>query len=335
MASVSPTPTELPDVTVISPQRWRENYWKPRATKLLSRWKQVQVSYYGGKYSIQRLLALDEYTRNTSLLRVVLVCAGTPLPMVALVFILESIPLQNPLDGWSSNFGFWIRAVVLVSVVINGVMVEATYVLDDFHVTVYQLVLLSVCVSIGVTALTMLTASILVFPIPFFVLSTIPIFYCILMISFRLIMGVVVVRKLIASRDQVVEYIKLVGAETSPVGIFPMYEILFRAAGRAGYQLPVIMLLPLVKLMAKNIVLRYTRVKEDMVPVEVIFTVDFFNALYVSTCMQSATSLTSVIAITLADLAQTLVMLYGLRRRTGSILSPLNKPSTPTTMVTS
>lgn len=62
-----------------------------------------------------------------------------------------------------------------------------------------------------------------------------------------------------------------------------------------------------------------------MVPVEVIFTVDFFNALYVSTCMQSATSIAGVMAITITDLTQTFVMLYGLQQRTSSLLSRLER----------
>ncbi|EGZ18219.1 hypothetical protein PHYSODRAFT_332055 [Phytophthora sojae] len=194
-------------------------------------WKQRQVNYYGGKYSIQRLLALDEYTQKTSLWRVVLVCACTPLPMVSLVFIQESIPLQNPLDGWSANYGLWIRAVVLVWEVINGLVVQATYLIDDFHVTVHQFILLSGSVSIGVAAVTMLTASILIFPIPFFVLTTMPLFYGILMISFRLIMGGVA----------------------------------------------------------------------------------------------SATSIAGVMAITITDLTQTFVMLYGLQQRTSSLLSRLER----------
>jgi len=71
-------------------------------------WRRMQVSYYGGKYSIHRVLALDEYTRNTSLLRVLLVLYATPLPMVLLVFGQELIRLQEVNEGWSatSDCGF-------------------------------------------------------------------------------------------------------------------------------------------------------------------------------------------------------------------------------------
>ncbi|KAG6576195.1 uncharacterized protein IUM83_18082 [Phytophthora cinnamomi] len=86
-----------------------------------------KVSYYGGKYSVHRVLALETYTRNTSLGRVLLVCVGTPLPMVALVLGQELGPLQDPKDGWSSNYGFWIRTSVLECVGIPTLTVQATY----------------------------------------------------------------------------------------------------------------------------------------------------------------------------------------------------------------
>jgi hypothetical protein len=63
---------------------------------------------------------------------------------------------------------------------------------------------------------------------------------------------------------------------------------------------------------------------EDMVPETVIFTVDFFNALYVATCMQAATSTLSIVAITLTDLTQTNGMLYGLHRQTATLSAKLH-----------
>ncbi|GMF51415.1 unnamed protein product [Phytophthora fragariaefolia] len=61
-----------------------------------------------------------------------------------------------------------------------------------------------------------------------------------------------------------------------------------------------------------------------MIPVEVIFTADYFNAVYVATWMQSS-SVQSVIAITITDLSQTMFMLYGLHCRTIKILSRLHR----------
>eukprot|EP00644_Phytophthora_capsici_P019680 jgi/Phyca11/133811/e_gw1.771.1.1 len=77
-----------------------------RATKM---WFGMQLSHYGGKYSIERMLALEEYTRQTTSTRVLLVCFGVPFLILLLVVWQESIPLQDPADGWQVNYGFWLR----------------------------------------------------------------------------------------------------------------------------------------------------------------------------------------------------------------------------------
>lgn len=44
-----------------------------------------------------------------------------------------------------------------------------------------------------------------------------------------------------------------------------------------------------------------------------------FNAIYMATCMQSATSDASIVAMTVLDISQTSAMLYGLHRRTNTL----------------
>ncbi|KAF4144651.1 hypothetical protein GN958_ATG06181 [Phytophthora infestans] len=104
---------------------------------------------------------------------------------------------------------------------------------------------------------------------------------------------------------------------------YPAYEALFRFAKGSSYQLPVILLLPFIKVAVKNMVLRCMASMEDMLPEAVIFTVDFFNAVYVATCMQSASSATAITVITTTDLSQTIIMLFGLHHRTAELLPRL------------
>ncbi|KAJ8579151.1 hypothetical protein ON010_g33 [Phytophthora cinnamomi] len=299
------------------------------ATKLFSVWKRLQLSYFGGKYSIHRAIALDEYIRNTSLLRVVVVCVGTPLPMIVLVFTQESIPLQDPNDGWRVNYGMWIRACILVCVVIQALVLQATYIIEGFTISAWQLFLLCVAVSGGVVALAMLVADYLVFPIPFFILSMLPPFYLMLFASFRLILGRAIISHLLSKRDQVGKFAIIIAAQTIPAIIYPVYEVLFRRTEGTRSQLPVILLLPVIKVAMKNIVLRCLADMEDMAPETVIFTVDYFNAIYIATCMQSASSIAAISNITLTDFVQTAIMVYGLQRRTSDSIPTLHKVVNP------
>eukprot|EP00644_Phytophthora_capsici_P001137 jgi/Phyca11/11896/fgenesh1_pm.PHYCAscaffold_86_\ len=186
-----------------------------------------------------------------------MVCTWTPLPMVVLVFGQESIPLQEIDQGWSVNYGLWIRAVVLIGIVTYGVVVQGIYLIDDFTVTVRQMILLVASVPIAVVGFSMVIAAFIVFPIPFYAIVMIPGFFLALFLALRIVVGSQAIQQMIDHSDQ-------------------------------------------------NIILHFAKSLEDMIPVEVIFTADFFNAVYVATCMQSATSVAAVTAITVTDLSQTM-----------------------------
>ncbi|RAW34414.1 hypothetical protein PC110_g9272 [Phytophthora cactorum] len=328
MASVAPTLGPVSDLAINTAlQRAKERRWKSLITKLLRVWQHMQLSYYGGKYSIHRVLALDEYCRNTSLSRVLLVCLATPLPMVALIFGQELIPLQELSEGWSASYGMWIRVAVLVGIVTHALLIQATYLIDDFRITMSQRLQLYAIMSAIVVALAMVVASNFVFPIPFFILFVTPPFYLLLIVMLRVVIGSNDYRQMLKNRVQVVRCVRFVCAQTSTVFIFPVYEMLFNAAEGTEYQLPVILLLPVIKVALKNLVLYFAKALDDMAPVEVIFTADFFNAIYVATSIKSSTSIAAISAITITDLSQTFIMLYGLQRRTATILSRLGQAS--------
>lgn len=68
----------------------------------------VYVSHQGA-FSIEQLHGLESYCRETSRLRVVLVCLVLSLPPFFISIVLECVQLQDPHDGWRVNFGSWIR----------------------------------------------------------------------------------------------------------------------------------------------------------------------------------------------------------------------------------
>lgn len=144
-------------------------------------------------------------------------------------------------------------------------------------------------------------------------------------LTFRIVGGGQTFHHVMASHVQLIRYISFLGAQNIVACAYPAYEALFRLAQGTHYQLPVIFLLPVIKVALKNVVLRCAAHMEDMTPEAVIFTVNFFNAVYVSSCMQSASSHVSVIAIVTTDLSQTAIMLYDLHRRITRILQRLRQ----------
>ncbi|GMF32834.1 unnamed protein product [Phytophthora fragariaefolia] len=241
--------------------------------------------------------------------------------MVTLVLTQELVPLRDPKDGSSSNYGFWIRTSILVFVGIPTLVVQAAYFIDGVKIPVARLLLFSVFASVGVIASSVAICAHLIFPVPFFLLTMFPVLSVVLGISFRVIIGSRIIHEILAHRGQLARYLHFVNTKCLLIFVYPAYEALFRATRGTRYQLLVILLLHVMKLALKNIMRRRTSHIEDMTPEAVIFTVDLFNSTYMATCMQSASSLVTVTVISAIDLSLTIIMLHGLHRRTASTLA--------------
>lgn len=104
---------------------------------------------------------------------------------------------------------------------------------------------------------------------------------------------------------------------------YPAIQVLYNCISRTNYEILVLLLLSMVKIATKGIFLRVASQRDDIIPEQVIFTVDFFDALYLATFMPSlATS--SVVGIVIIDLVDTAVELRELHHRTQSALSRLH-----------
>ncbi|GMF38506.1 unnamed protein product [Phytophthora fragariaefolia] len=241
------------------------------------------------------------------------------MPTFVLVLIQEIIPLQEPAAGWRENYGFWIRVAILAFVVAFMATDQSRVNIGGVDISLWRLALLSLCTSGMFTACSVVVAAHYRFPIPFFILTMVSLFYPLLILSFRLVVGSHIFRHILDHWKQLIQFTTFACAQVMVAVVYQGYEALFRYTKDSRYHLIVILLLPLLKVTAKTVVLRRIKYMEDLVPEAVIFTVDYFNAIYIATCMQSATSAVAAMAITITDLWQTIFMLYGLHKRTVTI----------------
>ncbi|KAE9343640.1 hypothetical protein PR003_g8882 [Phytophthora rubi] len=290
--------------------------------KVMHLWLKLQVSHRGGKYSLERLLALEEYTRTTSIYRVILVCFGTPLPMMTLVVAQELVPLQDPSEGSLANYGFWIRASLLTAVIAHTAAVQFHYLVDRVKISQTQCVAIACCVGSTFPVLMMHIAAMIVFPIPFIPILTFPVFYVLLIISFRVVAGKGFFRDAAADMDQTIRFVKYISCQVLLIIVYPAYQALFSVAVATNHELVVMLMLPIIKSLIKYLLLRMTT---DLTPESVIFTVDFFNALYLATSMQRATSTTTIVTFVALDMFHLVFGLYGHFRRTSSIQGRLRE----------
>lgn len=288
-------------------------------------WNAMQITNFGGKYSIERMLALDEYVRNTTLLRVLAVIVVTPIPVAAVVVAQESVPLQDPAAGWSANYGFWVRFGVVALITPYSTIVDTAALVDGVELSPRQLIVFCTCTAVVYTAADMAFAACWRFPIPFVTITLSMVVVFIMLALFRLIVGAQVFHEIASRREQLKQFNTYVSVQLTMTMIYPAYQLLFNWAAGTRWELPVLMLLPVMKLVLKISMARTIPHKEDMVPEAVVFTVDFFDALYLATCIQNVSALSTVVAIMTVDFLQIAVELHELHERTEKVLRRLRR----------
>ncbi|GMF50828.1 unnamed protein product [Phytophthora fragariaefolia] len=127
-----------------------------------------------------------------------------------------------------------------------------------------------------------------------------------------------------ADWSQSIRYITYIGTQVLMAATYPCYQVLFTFTVGTEYELPTILLLPIIKMLMKYLLSITTAHMEDLMPEALIFTADFFNALYVATCMQRTSSLITIATMMTLDLGSTTISIFALYRRTKNILGRLH-----------
>ncbi|GMF17149.1 unnamed protein product [Phytophthora fragariaefolia] len=282
----------------------------------------VQLAHYGGKYSLERMLALEEYTRTTSMKRVLLVILGVPLLATGLVLCQESIPLQDPASGWMSNYGFWIRAGLVGVGVGNAAAIQIGFWFDVPPLSLRQILVYCGLMSVGYIGGGMVIAMLWVFPIPFFMSTLCLVTWFVIVLYIRLVVGPNAFRLLLSRREQLRQLNRVGTVQSLMFIVYPIYQILFTEVSSTHYQLPVLLLLPVIRIVLKYIFASAAAHKEDKIPAQVVFTVDFFDSFYFATFIQSVSSWT-LAGIMIVDLIQTVAEMYELHLRAKTIMNQI------------
>ncbi|TYZ65541.1 hypothetical protein PybrP1_007718, partial [[Pythium] brassicae (nom. inval.)] len=119
-------------------------------------------------------------------------------------------------------------------------------------------------------------------------------------------------RQNVGLKTQVLRFVRRLALEVSLLLIYVAYSVMFTSL--AGWrQVACLLLLPVVKYFIKSILKRAVADLKDIVPA-ILVTVDFFNALYQSKCMQSSGSILATAAIIGSDIVQNIRALRKLFR---------------------
>ncbi|EGZ30164.1 hypothetical protein PHYSODRAFT_414459, partial [Phytophthora sojae] len=169
-------------------------------------------------------------------------------------------------------------------------------------------------------------AAVWVFPIPFgIVLASIP-FQLFLAIFF---LGSVrrhgassLIPQLSATRKH---QLYLILAQSVLAFSYVTFSVIF-AKCNSTQQFGLFLLLPVVKLAYKHVGARLASDNKEIIPVVVVFTVDVFNGLYISTCIQSSQSWLGSFQMITLTIAQTLISLWDINKK-ATVLDRLSRRS--------
>lgn len=290
------------------------------ALRVLSRinsvWTAAQVSRCGS-YSIARLQAFDTYCRVTSLTRVVAVCVLTPLPSLMFPLLLECIPLNPAKLGWDANWNLWVRCALSTTVLTMSFITQARQVLPDLVIPRWHVFSVALCTGVSFTGVSMLIAWQWRFPIPFaFVVTSMP-FGCLALFFFVVLVGTQPFQQVRRLGVKLRQLWRMMMVQFTLITIYPIYSALFMWFS-SEQQTLFLITLPVLKLMMKNLMARtfIGTDLEDSIPEITVFSVEIFNSLYISACLQMANSAQRTMFIIIGiDVAQSIFMGHGVLKR--------------------
>ncbi|KAG7385885.1 hypothetical protein PHYPSEUDO_000947 [Phytophthora pseudosyringae] len=284
-------PAELPTRSLRRPFAVR--MW----TRLLRVWSRASVSRLG-RYSVERVEALDKYCEQVSLLRVILVCVLTPVPSLLVELASEIIPLRDPADGWKVNSGAWIRLFIIITSTAAGSLFQVRSTTPEL--SYFKVFSIAFATGLGSTPALMLLASLWGYPLPFTILlMTIP--AAIIFVPLVLLTIIRKGGKLIGTMKL---KICLILAQAQITFLYVAFSVVFENSSNA-LRFGLILFLPLMKLFLKNVVARLASDNVESIPAVAVFTLDVFNALYSAICMQASGSWWTSLVMIVVNVVQT------------------------------
>lgn len=299
-----------------------------RVGSLLSRWTRIKQKLgarkdlkhalhnlhpsHKGSYSVERLQALNLYCQQASLLRVLYICLAVPAPALLVAVGTESVPLQDPAAGWKANSGAWIRLAIIGFTASVGLIVQTNEMVPMSRLPHWKVVLAASVTAVCYVTSQWALASAWVYPIPFGYILFAPVFATLVVTTFVMAIGRSTFHKNPTLALQLCKQLGIIMVQTSMVCVYPAFSALYFRLD-SMYQTALVFTLPAIKFILQTAVVWFSSHIEESIPGVVVFSVEVFNALYVTKCMQSAKSYSTYAAILLFDAVDLVHAFYNMK----------------------
>lgn len=269
--------------------------------RLVAIWERVQVELHG-KYSLQRLQDVSEHIRSSGLWENAALMILTPVPCLLFVALLDCVELEGPTVGFDVSYRYWGRLLIVVAVFAFTEFVQLHITAPILQLNARKVVIIVACSSSFTLAMTYALVRLIGYPVPFLHSIVAPAWFMGNQLGFSYSCGHVLKRSAQARKD-VNGFILVIVLKVVLTNVYPMYAYIFNKLDSVEQTL-FVLLLPCIKIAAKNWIHYVLTDMFDMKPEMIVFNVEIFNALYVSLCRQSSTSIVTTIALLAIDLVQ-------------------------------
>ncbi|TMW62609.1 hypothetical protein Poli38472_005227 [Pythium oligandrum] len=266
--------------------------------KTTALWERFQIEFHG-QYSVERLHQMKIYTERTSWSRLALAYCLSIMPCLVVNIGLECIPLRPISEGLAGSTTFFIRSGIVLHFMGFLAFQHYRQLIPELPSSLKQICVMTSILAMGTLLNEYLFARWIGYPVPFLVIVVAPTYMTFLLLN----VGVVWGKFLRANKSVFWELVHLQVVLTvifSLAFAYPVYNCFFVRISPAQ-QTWFTLLLPLIKILAKNAVSPFCKYIEDYKPEAVIFNMEIFHAYFVSMCMQSATSFRTTALLMLMD----------------------------------
>ncbi|KAE9168329.1 hypothetical protein PF001_g26353 [Phytophthora fragariae] len=267
-------------------------FWNGIA-RLTDFWEAAQVELHGF-YSVKRVRDYVDYSRRTSVFRAFFVAAVMPWPCVIITILVDLIPLRSPAEGLHANYEFVVRVFLSFLVASVAVNLQFRHSMPSAPLSNQRVVVTSAITAAQTTGVLFGLSRAVGFPLPFGIITVSPAW-----VAFLLIPLASFLRKARADPEQwplVLNSLKVWVCQETLVVIYPTYFYIFTTMPQNA-KTPFAMLLPIIKMVLRNIMSRTVVHLNDEIPEVVLMKVEVFNSLFMSYCMQNTPSLWTTLGL--------------------------------------
>jgi len=279
-----------------------------RCRLLVDLWKYTQVKLHGS-YSAERVLELATYGQERNWVCAVGIMIATPIPCLVVTLVIDTIPLADPAEGVEANKLLFVREYYAFAVMTSLALHQFRKGVPILPYSTCKLVRDTLLVSAGSVGCVYGLTSATGFPLPFTNLMPMPTWGT-LVFAAMATQWAKKLRQVPGAAEMLIGTLRLWLCEFLLVFLYPPYFYVFTTISTVKAKMAFALLLPVLKLLMRNLFSRSVGHLGDETPGLVVFHADVFGSLFVAYCMQNSPLLWMTLAVMAVDI---LVMGMSLR----------------------